>query len=158
MRLNNQMIEGILSYITGVIHSIYHAFQVKKQREYEQLPFVTCRILNSSFMVEGVVGELKVCFSSMNPLMIKFRNMGKGPAIRIQFKSGFWAGKIRGLLPREEYTLNLPSLEGNLKIDTEGEFNISYNDIYQNKKSVGYKYEIIPSVDQVIVEEKSRSL
>ncbi len=135
--------------ITGTLVCItaYYAYQIKKQRQYELLPYLSCKVKTSVFCIEGNK-ELKATFTK--PLIIQIKNVGKGPAIQICFSSEFDGIEIPDLNPGEIYDVKLPTGEEILEINTEGEFTITYKDIYLNKKSVIYEYHLIFNEEMIL--------
>ena len=142
--------------ITGSLVCItaYYAYQIKKQRQYEQLPYLSCKVKSSVFRIEGNK-ELKGVFTE--PLIIQVKNIGRAPAVQIYFRSDFEDVQIPDLNPRETYDVRLPTGEEILKIDTGGEFDIIYGDIYLNKKSVVYTYSLTIFDGEMKLEEISRN-
>lgn len=142
--------------ITGSLVCItaYYAYQIKKQRQYEQLPYLSCKVASSVFRIEGTKELKGVC---VEPLIIQVKNIGRAPAVQIYFHSDFDNVQIPDLNPRETYEVRLPTGEEILKIDTEGKFDISYRDIYLNKKSVVYNYSIIIFDGEMYLKEINRN-
>ena len=133
-------VTGIVLTVVSIGIAIYSAYQIKKRRHYEQLPHLSCKVKSSVFRIEGNK-ELKAIF--MEPLIIQIKNVGRGPALQIRFSSDFDSVQIPDLSPRETYEVRLPTGEEILKIDTEGEFDITYRDTYLNGTLVVYNYSII---------------
>lgn len=143
--------------ITGTLVCItaYYAYQIKKQSKYEQSPYLSCRIKSSVFRIEGNK-ELKGVF--MEPLVIQVKNIGRGPAVQIRFRSDFDYTQVPDLSPSETYDVRLPTGEEiMLEIDIEGEFTVTYKNIYLNGKLVVYNYLINIFNGEMILKETIRN-